>query len=190
VQEYFEMSGTSMASPIVAGAAALMIQQDPTLNPGTVKARLMASARKPAMGDPLVTGAGFLDIQGALQATGTVADAPSPRAIVDDTTGLIGFENTAVLWNNDAFSLMSLWPNAVIWADQTAYYQEVVWTAGELWPQGEIWPESELWPEAEAEVWPENLLWPDNAAAWDAVGRTLDGSPIEITPLSVGIQDP
>jgi serine protease AprX len=68
VIEYFEMSGSSMASPIVAGTAALMLEQDPSLNPGTIKARLMMSARKPAVGDPLVTGAGSLDILGALRA--------------------------------------------------------------------------------------------------------------------------
>ena len=188
VAEYFEMSGSSMASPIVAGTAALMLEQDPSLNPGTIKARLMMSARKPAVGDPLVTGAGSLDILGALRANGTVADAPSPAAIIDEQTGLIGFENTAVLWGNEQFSLMTLWPGSVIWTDPTAYYQSIVWTAGELWPTGEMWPTSELWPESE--FWPEGEMWPDLAAAWSAIRNTSDGLPIEITPLSVGIQDP
>ena len=188
VIEYFEMSGSSMASPIVAGTAALMLEQDPSLNPGTIKARLMMSARKPAVGDPLVTGAGSLDILAALRATGTVADAPSPAAIIDAQTGLIGFENTAVLWGNENFSLMALWPSSVIWSDPTAYYQSVVWTAGELWPSGEMWPTSELWPESE--FWPEGEMWPDLVEAWSAIRNTSDGLPIEITPLAVGIQDP
>jgi serine protease AprX len=188
VAEYFEMSGTSMASPVVAGTVALMLEQDPSLNPGTVKARLMASARKPAIGDPLVTGAGALDILGALRANGSVADAPSPLAIIDQATGLIGFENTAVLWSNDAFSLISLWPGSVLWTDQTAYYQPVLWTAGELWPANALWPLGEIWPESE--FWPENLLWPDNGAAWSAVRNTSEGLPIEIAPLSLGFQDP
>ncbi len=191
VQEYTEMSGTSMSSPIVAATAALMIQQDPTLNPGTVKARLMQSAHKPAMGDPLVTGAGSLDILGALRATGTVAgNALSPKAIPDPDTGLIGFENTAVLWGNDQFSLMALWSDAVIWADPTAYYQSVVWTAGELWPEGENWPENELWPDAQAEVWPENLLWPDSPVWTPQVTAPADSDPVVIMPLSTGFQDP
>jgi serine protease AprX len=189
VQEYYEMSGTSMASPIVAGTAALMLEQDPSLTPGTVKARLMLSARKPATGDPLVTGAGLLDILGALRATGTVADAPSPKAIPDVDTGLIGFENTGVLWGNDTFSIMALWSNAVIWTDPSAYYESIVWSAGELWPAGEMWPQNELWPNAE--IWPENLLWPDNAEAWiGAVTAPAETGPVVIEPLSVGHQDP
>jgi serine protease AprX len=188
VREYFEMSGTSMASPIVAGTAALMLEQDPSLNPGTIKARLMLSARKPAIGDPLGVGAGTVDILGALRANGTVADAPSPLAIVDTATGLIGFENPAVLWGNDAFSLMTLWPGSVLWTDQTAYYQPVIWTAGQLFPAAELWPTGEMWPESE--FWPESELWPDNGAAWSAVQNTLDGLPIEILPLSLGQRDP
>ena len=189
VEEYYEMSGTSMASPIVAATAALMIEQDPSLNPGSVKARLMASARKPATGDPLVTGAGLLDILGALRATGNVADAPSPKAIPDTATGLIGFENTGVLWGNEQFSIMSLWSHSVIWTDPSAYYQAVVWSAGQLWPQGESWPENELWPNAE--LWPENLLWPDNDQAWvPNLTAPAEAGPVVITPLGTGFQDP
>jgi hypothetical protein len=51
-----------------------------------------------------------------------------------------------------------------------------------MWPTSELWPESEFWPEGE--------MWPDLVEAWSAIRNTSDGLPIEITPLSVGIQDP
>ncbi|MDX1933851.1 MAG: S8 family peptidase [Capsulimonadales bacterium] len=69
--DYFALSGTSMAAPVVAGAVALMLEKDPTLTPDTVKARLMISAdRRTASADPetvLAYGAGHLNIPAALR---------------------------------------------------------------------------------------------------------------------------
>ncbi|MGB5548899.1 MAG: S8 family peptidase, partial [Thermoanaerobaculia bacterium] len=47
---YFTMSGTSQATAVVSGVAALMLQADPSMTPDDVKCRLMASAR-PAVND-------------------------------------------------------------------------------------------------------------------------------------------
>jgi serine protease AprX len=77
-QSYFRMSGTSMAAPMVAGAASLLLQSEPTLNPDQVKYRLMATALQNLprwSGDTRPTwanyssgkaGAGYLDIYTAL----------------------------------------------------------------------------------------------------------------------------
>jgi len=47
--KYFILSGTSMATAIVSGGAALLIQQNPSLTPDQVKALLMKTAyKKPA----------------------------------------------------------------------------------------------------------------------------------------------
>jgi len=45
-EHYVELSGTSMAAGVVSGAVATMLAADPSLNPATIKARLMRSARK------------------------------------------------------------------------------------------------------------------------------------------------
>ena len=59
----FRMSGTSMSTPVVSGAVALLLQNEPTLNPDQVKYRLMATANKDWGGySATAAGAGYLDI--------------------------------------------------------------------------------------------------------------------------------
>ncbi len=80
--KYYVLSGTSMSTPIVSGAVALMLQQNPSLTPDQVKARLMKTAWKgfgqfsssqDGFGnlynneyDLFTYGAGYLDINAAL----------------------------------------------------------------------------------------------------------------------------
>jgi serine protease AprX len=187
VQDYFEMSGTSMASPIVAATAALMIEQEPTLNPGSVKARLMMSARKPAFGDPLLSGAGYLDITGALQSTWYAADAPSPQAIPSEIGGEIVFENTATLWGNDAFSLRVLWAESVFWLDPNVYLEPYLTTKGEVWPTGDEEAAGEMWPNSE--VWPEGEMWPDCPLWGPALTAPVENGPVITEALGAGFRD-
>src|ERR1700733_9262206 len=96
---YFTLSGTSMATPVVSGAVALMIQKDPSLTPDTVKARLMKTASKtfpvmstatdPTKGqtytdsyDMFTVGAGYVNIAPALTNYDRVrGSAASPQVI-------------------------------------------------------------------------------------------------------------
>jgi serine protease AprX len=66
---YFRMSGTSMASAVTAGAVALLLQDEPDLNPDQVKYRLMATARR--FDTPKRVGSGYLDIYEAVHGTTT-----------------------------------------------------------------------------------------------------------------------
>lgn len=69
---YFKMSGTSMAAPIVAGAAALVLQANPNLTPDQVKYRLKATANANWPGYIATrSGAGYLDIYAAVNGTTT-----------------------------------------------------------------------------------------------------------------------
>jgi len=60
---YFCMSGSSMSAPMVSGAAALLLQNEPDLTPNQVKYRLMASTRYMADAG---AGSGSLQVSAAL----------------------------------------------------------------------------------------------------------------------------
>lgn len=63
-----------MAVPIVAGAVALLLQDEPGLTPDQVKYRLMATANKNWPGYMAQrAGAGYLDIYAAVNGTTTTA---------------------------------------------------------------------------------------------------------------------
>ncbi|MBM3795349.1 MAG: hypothetical protein FJW31_15085 [Acidobacteria bacterium] len=96
--DYFTLSGTSLATPVVSGAAALLLQREPGLTPDQVKARLMKTASKihranaPAAGftavhDLFTVGAGYLNIEAALNNRDLpVGLAVSPRTMFDAAT--------------------------------------------------------------------------------------------------------
>jgi serine protease AprX len=98
---YVRMSGTSIAAPLVSGAAALLLAKNPILTPDAIKARLMKTARKnvfpasttftytnPARtqivrNDLFTVSAGYQDISAARNETSTAATtrfALSPTA--------------------------------------------------------------------------------------------------------------
>ena len=103
---YFQLSGTSMATPVVSGTVALMLQQKPGLTNDTVKARLMKSATKnfppysvardPTTGatylstyDLFTVGAGYLDVEGALKDNDYVyTSSASPSVLYQPLLGL------------------------------------------------------------------------------------------------------
>ena len=63
---YLSLTGTSMAAPMVAGTAALMIQANPKLTPNLVKAIVEYTAQRYAY-DSLTQGAGFLNTRAAVE---------------------------------------------------------------------------------------------------------------------------
>jgi serine protease AprX len=166
VFEHFELSGTSMASPVVAATAALMIEQEPDLSPASVKARLMLSARKASVADPFTTGAGSLDILAALRTGGSLAVAPSPL-VSPALEGTLEVEDTSNLWGSPAFPIQSIWSPAVIWGNQPGVNpvtDAVLWPDLTLTPYALLWPDSlpeaVLWPDTS--LWSEAVLWPDS----------------------------
>ncbi|MFG2627461.1 S8 family serine peptidase [Streptomyces sp. NPDC048473] len=75
VYAYQTMSGTSMATPHVAGAAAIVKQRHPDWTAQQIKAALVSSAKSDIPGDVRETGGGRLDVKAAIDTT--VVGAPA-----------------------------------------------------------------------------------------------------------------
>ncbi|MEU5564916.1 S8 family peptidase [Micromonospora musae] len=81
--QYTGMNGTSMATPHVAGAAAILAQQHPDWTPERIKSTLMAAAQPSATIGVYEQGAGFLDVARATRQTVTA----SPVSVAFERTG-------------------------------------------------------------------------------------------------------
>lgn len=108
--QYFVLSGTSMASPVVAAAAALLLQTNAALSTNTLKLALQFTARLVSAGDVLTQGAGALNIAGAVLFGGAI-DTEAPRG-----TNWIRHRLTAA--NGDAFGQFIPWSQRIIYGDR------------------------------------------------------------------------
>jgi serine protease AprX len=91
---FFKGSGTSQAAAVVSGAAALLLQQRPTLTPDQVKKLLTSTAVPMKDVDAVAQGAGELQIDAAVKAaTPTPATQTFPKALGTGT--LEGARGTA-----------------------------------------------------------------------------------------------
>ncbi len=147
--KYFVLSGTSMATPIVSGAVALLLQQNSSLTPDQVKARLMKTAWK-GIGqftsshdylgnlynneyDLFTYGAGYLDVDNALGNTDLATGvAVSPTAVnnngtisIVNTTLDSNFSGSSVVWGATSV----VWGNSVVWGANAFSATSVVWGA-------------------------------------------------------------
>ena len=152
---YFILSGTSMATPMVSGAAALLLQQNPNLTPDQVKATLMFTAFKnlqqyATITDPTTSqtfneqadiftiGAGYLDIQAALANTtlapATLGSAMSPSVVPDGNGNFVLTSNgPSVLGSNSESGDMILWGTNGIWGNM------ILWGTGSTEGEMILW---------------------------------------------------
>ncbi|TQM64523.1 S8 family serine peptidase [Humibacillus xanthopallidus] len=95
---YVAMSGTSMATPHVAGAAAIVKQAHPTWTGAQLKAALVSTAKADVPGDVRETGAGRLDVFAATAPAVTSSPVqagtfPWPHTAAQSTTVAVPYTN-------------------------------------------------------------------------------------------------
>ena len=101
---YFRMSGTSVAAPMVSGAAALLLEDEPNLTADQVKYRLMATANTSWNGyNANKAGAGYLDVFAAV--TGSTDKSANTNV---EASQLLWTGSQPVCWDSVAW-------NSVAW---------------------------------------------------------------------------
>jgi subtilisin family serine protease len=122
-EPYLSLSGTSMASPVVSGTIALMLQANPSLTPNLVKAILQYTAEARPSYDGLTQGAGFLNARGAVALARALAPgAAMLPALQPDPTPWSG----QVIWGNQRVgggqlrAAASAWRTDVMWGSHEA----------------------------------------------------------------------
>lgn len=185
---YFMLSGTSMATPVVSGAAALLIQRHPRLTPDQVKARLMRSAYKTLpqyttitdsgvsysiQYDVFTVGAGYLDLQAAFSDTRSIdvnLSAKSPTAVYDPTTNSVHFaRDHSVLWGSSA-----LWGSSTVWgANAFVGSQSAMWGSSALWGSSAMWGSSTA--SAFSALWGSSAMWGSGTNTPDPMSIAIGG---------------
>lgn len=160
---YFRLSGTSMSAAVVSGMAALLLQDDLTLSPDTVKMRLMKSAEKRPDLDIFTQGAGFVDLLAAIQMGGVASgSALSPIAVWTESGILI--QGNGILVGDTA-----IWGGRIVWTSDTLGITGAVWGGGgTLWANAAIWGTRSVWGDSvdsdqTSGLEGNNTVWGDNA---------------------------
>jgi serine protease AprX len=166
--DYFSLSGTSMATPVVAGSVALLLQQHSTLTPDQVKARLMHSAYKMGLTsssawvphlsqtftdfyDLFSVGSGLLNVQAAMSDTATapptVGSALSPTAVFNSQNNSVSlvYGNSAVASNSVVWGSSVVWGTSVVWGASTVSGTSVVWGSALPWSNNVLSAFSVVW---------------------------------------------
>src|ERR1700685_3288836 len=126
---YFTLSGTSMATGVVSGVVADLLQKSPSLTPDQVKARLMKTAWKslPAFSsttDPIsgitytdqydvfTVGSGYVDVEAAIAKTAVATrTAMSPVATLNGNSDSVSLtDDPSSVWNTS-----TAWSNPAVW---------------------------------------------------------------------------
>nr|MDJ0656613.1 S8 family serine peptidase [Xanthomonadales bacterium] len=186
--DFLLASGTSQASAVVAGAAALLLDFDPLLSNDDVKCRLMGGA-KPAIlpnGElaysPFRQGAGLLSLDGAINASLTDCANDGLDIFAELDTGA-HHTGPVTADTNEQFQVVqndgSVWNEGSAWNEGSTWNESSVWNEGSVWNEHSIWNESSSFVESIlgmlASFWNEGSVW-NEGSAWNESSVWNEGS--------------
>jgi serine protease AprX len=181
---YFELSGTSMATGVVSGAVADLLQARPLMTPDQVKARLMKTASKtfPASSsvydaasgitytsqyDIFTVGAGYVDLAAALASTELSSGTSlSPTAVYDSNTGNVYLtsDSSAVWGTKQAWSGPAVWGStqftggsSIMWGATTTGGSSIMWGATGLAGSSIMWGAGTS--SGFSTIWSNSIMW-------------------------------
>jgi serine protease AprX len=172
--DFFLLSGTSMAAPVVSGAVADLLQARPSLTPDQVKILLMQTASKSfptsstvvdnASGqsftsyyDIFTVGAGYLDLGAAVAAIGNlpaVGTALSPVANYNASLGTVtvAFDPSSAFNYRSAWGAQSVWglsvlnnANQAVWGTQSVWGLSGANSTRSVWGVKAVWGICSIW---------------------------------------------
>ncbi len=184
--DYARLSGTSMSTALVSGAAALMINANPQLTPNAVKASLMFTAQVLSGYDPVTNLTGYYDplTQGAGELN--VVGAVDMARRISPTTGFVGtppmtslIAGQAAPWSGATIPAIMerpglTWQTSLLWGGNTGLTIEdarIVWGSNVVWGGNG----SDLGGTIPPRRWNDDLVYGDNVV-WGGNGSDLGGT--------------
>ena len=185
--QYFNLSGTSMATPVVSGAVALLLQRSPSLTPDQVKADIMKTADKYLQNsvwaysqkslpffvqyDIFTVGAGYLNVLNLMNDYETPSGVALSPTAVKDASGNILLANgstpsgQSVIWGSSV-----VWGASVVWGTNTlqsgilSTSTSLLGTTTTVSSNSVIWGSSVVWGTddstgAYSVIWGSSVVW-------------------------------
>jgi serine protease AprX len=190
---YMRLSGSSMSTPMVSGAVALLLQGNPALSPARVKLALQSGATYLPHDGLMAGGAGSVNFWAARQTTG----ANLLTSVLQNLLGIVGGPSGASFWDagtltnriyqHQGIRLLSLTdslsallnPSMLQWGDLNLFGLQnplgsirpnpLIWGSGVTWAQSDdviLWGDTVYDPEGQVILWGDSSTTDDYVILW------------------------